>query len=63
MYKKEVSPLMKVKKANLSRVMKKAWLFHKSENLLFSKALIKAWKWYHSPKEQALRTRKNLVLF
>ena len=62
-YKKEISPLMKVKKANLSRVMKKAWQFHKSENMIFSKALIKAWKWYHSPKEQGKRNCKNLVLF
>lgn len=40
--KKEDSPKMKLKKALLKRVFKKAWFFY-SQGFKFSKALKKAW--------------------
>lgn len=58
--KKEENPKMKLKKAMLKRVFKKAWFFRVTKNYAFRKALRKAWEFEKTKNAQQKKQFKLL---
>ena len=63
--KKEITPLMNIKKQMLSKVFRKAWKI-KTENkkriLTISEAIKKAWEWFKNEKKKGKIQTKQLSI-